>query len=91
MSQAISVVVRIVKLLRSSGRGVAGLSKTVVGVLVILLGAFGLDWAASIVQGQETGLTEALQKIVEGVGVLLTVWGAIAKQAALEKARNETQ
>ena len=83
--QYLSMLKKIKKLFKSSGKGVYGLSKTFIGILIIVLPVFGLEDAARIIQGQEVELSLAVRNIITGIGVVVTVWGTVSKQDVIEK------
>jgi len=79
IAKFISLALKIKKVFRSSGKGVLGLSKSVIGVLILILPVFGLNDAVRAVAGNEAALSTALSDIIVGIGVIVSVWGIAAK------------
>jgi len=87
IAKFISLALKIKKLFKSSGKGVFGLSKTVIGIMILILPVFGLEHAARAIQGQDVALSTSLFNIITGIGVIVTAWGAIAKQDKIDEAK----
>jgi len=85
IAKFISLALKIKKVFKSSGKGVMGLSKTVIGVLILLLPLFGLQAATDAVSSNQVGLSEALFDVIQGIGVIITVWGIASKNDKIEK------
>ena len=81
----IKILMKVRKVFKSSGKGVFGLSKTAIGIMIIILPVFGLEEATRIIQGQEAELSEALRDIIMGIGVLIAAWGAASKQEKIDE------
>ena len=85
LAKFISIALKIKKVFKSSGKGVLGLSKTIVGVLIILLPVFGLNEATEAIQGNQEGLSTAIEQTITGIGVIITVWGVASKNDKIDK------
>jgi len=83
----ISLARKIKKVFKSSGKGVLGMSKTVVGVLILILPLFGLRDATDAISGNQAALSNALFGIIQGIGVIMATWGTVAKNDKIEKGK----
>jgi len=79
IAKFISLALKIKKVFRSSGKGVLGLSKSVIGVLILILPLFGLQAATDAITGNQAALSNALFDIIQGIGVIMATWGIAAK------------
>ena len=84
--EKIKVALKCAKLLKSSGKGVAGVSKTVVGLAVIGLATFGYEPIAHVLKGNEVEIGGVIQQVVQVAGIVVALWGKIAAQIKLEQA-----
>ena len=84
IAKFIALAIKIKKLFKSSGKGVFGLSKTVIGIMILILPVFGLEHAAGVIKGQDVELSTSLFNIITGIGVIVTAWGAIAKNDKID-------
>jgi len=85
IAKFISLALKIKKVFKSSGKGVLGLSKAIVGIMILVLPLFGLDRVVAAIAGNEAGLATAISDIIAGVGVIMATWGIYAKQDKIEK------
>jgi uncharacterized protein with PQ loop repeat len=75
----LGTILKILKVFKSSGKGVMGISKTAVGITIILLGYFGFPQLAEVLESQNAEAVQGTSQIIQGIGILLGVIGAVCK------------
>lgn len=79
------ILKRLFSVYRSSGKGILGLSKTFVGIIVVFCMLIGQDQIAKAFQDNQKQAVELLTKLIAFGGLFVTVYGAGDKQNKLDK------